>query len=606
MISKMKKLTLLTYHKEYEDFLLKLRQQGVVHVEERQQGAAESAELQSQLKLTARLNAAIKLMHSLADKSAQTPTADADAKRGLALLDEIESLQTDNVHLQQQAQAIAKDEATLSVWGNFEQSDIDRLADADYVVNFYSCPASAFNKQWEEDYNAITVDVVSSKVYFVTVTKSGVIIDIDAEQVKLPATSLKALGAQRAEAEQKIAANEERLAAIAATEQPSLNAALKAVRTDIEFAKVELNTERMADEKLMLLEGWLPAREESSIKSFLDDSNAYYEIADPTPEDNVPIQFNNKGYFSWFEAICKLYMLPKYNELDLTPFFAPFFMIFFGLCLGDSGYGLLLFTGATVYRLVSKKLSKSVRSILSLVQVLAASAFFCGFLTGTFFGANIYDIDLPFIQRLKSAIFMDNNDMFQLSLVLGIIQIVFGMVLKAVNQTIQFGFKYALSTIGWIVLIVSVAIAAMAPSVLPMGGTVHSVILGAACILIFLLNSPGKNIFLNIGLGLWDTYNMVTGLLGDVLSYVRLFALGLSGGILAGVFNSLATGMSPDNAVLGPIVMVLIFVIGHSINIFMNVLGAMVHPMRLTFVEFFKNSGYTGGGKEYKPFKNEN
>ena len=87
-------------------------------------------------------------------------------------------------------------------------------------------------------------------------------------------------------------------------------------------------------------------------------------------------------------------------------------------------------------------------------------------------------------------------------------------------------------------------------------------------------------------------------------TYVRLFALGLSGGILAGVFNSLAVGMSPDNVIAGPIVMVLIFVIGHAINIFMNVLGAMVHPMRLTFVEFFKNSGYEGGGKEYKPFRN--
>ena len=130
------------------------------------------------------------------------------------------------------------------------------------------------------------------------------------------------------------------------------------------------------------------------------------------------------------------------------------------------------------------------------------------------------------------------------------------------------------------------------------------VILGVAAAMIFLYNSPGKNIFLNIGLGLWDSYNMATGLLGDVLSYVRLFALGLSGGILAGVFNSLAVGMSPDNVIAGPIVMVLIFVIGHAINIFMNVLGAMVHPMRLTFVEFFKNSGYEGGGKEYKPFKN--
>ena len=123
---------------------------------------------------------------------------------------------------------------------------------------------------------------------------------------------------------------------------------------------------------------------------------------------------------------------------------------------------------------------------------------------------------------------------------------------------------------------------------------------------IFFYNDPTKNVFVNFGLGLWNTYNMVTGLLGDILSYVRLFALGLSGGILASVFNSLATGMSPDNAILGPIVMVLIFVVGHAINIFMNVLGAMVHPMRLTFVEFFKNAGYEGGGKEYNPFKKIN
>ena len=137
-----------------------------------------------------------------------------------------------------------------------------------------------------------------------------------------------------------------------------------------------------------------------------------------------------------------------------------------------------------------------------------------------------------------------------------------------------------------------------------MGGTVHAVILIIGALMAYLYNSPGKNIFVNIGLGLWDSYNMATGLLGDILSYVRLFALGLSGGILASVFNSLAVGMSPDNAVAGPIIMVLIFVIGHAINIFMNVLGAMVHPMRLTFVEFFKNAGYEGGGKEYKPFKN--
>jgi V/A-type H+-transporting ATPase subunit I len=601
----MKKLTLLSYYKDYQDFLVQLRELGVVHVSERQQGGADSAELQAQLRLTARLNAAIKQLSAFRGKDAVKTSDKADADRGLQLLDEVESLHADNGSLQQQIQAVAKDEATLAVWGNFEPADVARLGEAGYVVNFFSCAESAFDPKWEEELNAIKVNSISSRVYFVTVTKEGTEVSIDAEQVRLPGVSLKSLGEERAALEQKVAANTQRLTAIANREEPSLQAALKSAKADIEFSKVKLNTEHVADEKLMLLVGWLPVREEESVKNFLEGSGAYYEMSDPTPEDNVPIQFNNKGYFSWFEAICKLYMLPTYNELDLTPFFAPFFMVFFGLCLGDSGYGLLLFLGATVYRMMSKGLSKTVRSVLSLIQVLAASAFFCGFLTGTFFGANIYDLNIPFIQRMKEAIYMDNNDMFQLSLALGMVQIVFGMVLKAVNQTIQFGFKYALSTIGWIILIVSMAVAALAPSVLPMGGTVHTVILAVAAVLIFLLNSPGKNIFLNIGLGFWDTYNMVTGLLGDVLSYVRLFALGLSGGILAGVFNSLATGMSPDNAVLGPIVMILIFVIGHSINIFMNVLGAMVHPMRLTFVEFFKNSGYTGGGKEYKPFSNE-
>lgn len=244
------------------------------------------------------------------------------------------------------------------------------------------------------------------------------------------------------------------------------------------------------------------------------------------------------------------------------------------------------------------------KPILTLVQILGTSTFFCGLLTGTFFGFDIYGNDIPFFNKMRDLLYLDNQWMFNLSLILGAIQIIFGMVLKVANQIIQLGFKYAVATIGWIILLVSTALAYMLPSVMPMGGTAHLVVLAVAGVMIFLFNSPGKNVFVNIGLGLWDSYNMVTGLLGDILSYVRLFALGLSGGILASVFNSLAVGMSPDNAILGPIFMVLIFLIGHSINMFMNVLGAMVHPMRLTFVEFFKNSGYEGGGKEYKPFKN--
>ena len=384
----------------------------------------------------------------------------------------------------------------------------------------------------------------------------------------------------------------------------SLKEALRATHSGIELSKVILNTDKTVEDKLMLLQGWAPAPQMNDIENYLQTQDVYFEIADPTPEDNVPIQFNNKGLAKLFEPICRLYMLPKYNELDLTPFFAPFFMLFFGLCLGDSGYGLFLVLAVTLYRVFAKNISASMKPILTLVQILGFSTLLCGLLTGTFFGFDLYGSDIPFFQKMKDLLYLDNQWMFNLSLILGVIQIVFGMILKVVNQTIQFGFKYALSTLGWVILLVGTILAFMLPDVMPMGGTVHLIILGLAAVLIFLFNSPGKNIFLNIGLGFWDSYNMATGLLGDILSYVRLFALGLSGGILASVFNSLAVGMSPDNAIAGPIVMVIIFLIGHAINMFMNVLGAIVHPMRLTFVEFFKNAGYEGGGKEYKPFKN--
>lgn len=607
MITKMKKLTFLVYHKEYEEFLNSLRELGVVHIVEKQQGAADNTELQENIRLFNRLAATLKLLQNQKhEKNAVIATEGGTATRGMQVLDEVDALQTEHGKLSQQLQSYAKEKEVLEVWGNFEPTGIQKLKDAGYIIGFYSCSEGNYKEEWETEYNAMIVNRISSKVFFVTVTKAGQEVDLDVEQAKLPAYSLSRLEALYDTTEQAIEGNEKKLVALSETDIPSLKAALKELQSQIEFSKVVLSSEQTAGDKLMLIEGWAPAYSKVEIEAYLNDAHVYYEITDPMPGDNVPIRLNNKGFFAWFEPICKLYMLPKYNELDLTPFFAPFFMVFFGLCLGDSGYGLFLFLGATAYRLLAKKVTPSMKSIISLIQVLSASTFFCGLLTGTFFGANIYDLDWPIVQRLKHVVLMDNNDMFRLSLILGVIQILFGMVLKAVNQTIQFGFKYAIATIGWIILLVSTAVSALFASseLLSMGGTAYKVVLCISGAMIFLFNTPGKNIFMNIGLGLWDSYNMVTGLLGDVLSYVRLFALGLSGGILAGVFNSLAVGMSPDNVIAGPIVMVLIFVIGHAINMFMNVLGAMVHPMRLTFVEFFKNSGYEGGGKEYKPFKN--
>lgn len=602
MIAKMTKVTFLVYHKEYDCFLKNIRDLGVVHVATKAQGGAENTALQESIRLSARYAAAIKLLQGMETASAEV--REGDAAKGEQALKQTDVLLQQSQQLTHRVQAAEKELAALEPWGDFDSQNISRLRNAGYQMGFYICSEKQFKPEWVDLYHATVINRIGSKMYFVTVTKGMVLPELEVETAKLPDSSLSALQAKVADLKAQQTALQEKLKDLAATVIPDLKAAQHQVHSQIEFSKVVLSTDALADNKLMLLEGWIPSERLPEMTEYLRTQEVYYETAAPTPEDDVPILLENKGFFRLFEPIMRLYMLPKYNELDLTPFFAPFFMLFFGLCLGDSGYGLFMLLAVTLYRLFAKKLSASMKPILTLVQILGASTMVCGLLTGTCFGFNLYDIQVPFFQTLKETISLDNQQMFNLSLILGGVQIIFGMILKAVNQTIQFGVKYAIATIGWILILVSTAVAFAAPGLMAMGETVHLILLAIGGLMAYLYNSPDKNIFVNIGLGLWDSYNMATGLLGDILSYVRLFALGLSGGILASVFNSLAVGMSPDNVIAGPIVMVLIFVIGHAINIFMNVLGAMVHPMRLTFVEFFKNAGYEGGGKEYNPFKN--
>ncbi|WP_279173098.1 V-type ATP synthase subunit I [Tannerella forsythia] len=622
MIVKMSKYAFMVYHKEYDEFLERLRGMGVVHIQEKrsekeddglQQLLAERKRLQNELRYLKRVQE--DGLKELKDEAKSTksklkpeleisPERPVTVEEGRTLLNRIEDLRNRIEKAQAAEQAVEKDMAAMAVWGEFDYVNLDRLRDAGYEVTFFSCPASRYDEDWGEAYNAVPISVLQSVAYFVTITPVGTVSEIDAERVKMPEKGLKDLQADLLSQRQEKAELNEEMLQIATNDYKTLKAYDRLLSNEYAWGNAKVQTNREADDRLMLLEGWIPAAQEQSLEAELDRNNYYFRKLDITPEDNIPIDLENNWFSRLFEPISRLYMLPKYSELDLTPFFAPFFMIFFGLCLGDSGYGLFLLVVATAVKMIKgKTLKPSVKGILSLVQLLGMATFLCGLLTGTFFGANLYDWGIPLFDTLKEKIYFDNNKMFSLSLILGVIQIIFGMCLKAVNKAKQFGVVYSLSTIGWIILLVSMGVAFLCPQVMPMFGTIHLIVMGLSGFLIFFVNSPGKNLLLNMGLGLWDTYNMATGLLGDVLSYVRLFALGLSGGILAGVFNSLAVGMSPDHVVFGPVVMVLIFVIGHAINIFMNVLGALVHPMRLTFVEFFKNSGYEGGGLEYKPFK---
>lgn len=597
MITKMKKLTFLVFYKEYEEFLQRLHDMGVIHIQTKEQGQITDSVLQGDVQLLGRCNVALNALEPLAGKTAASKVgAEADALA--SVLDAYDAILAEKTDVEQRLAAIRKDQASLEPWGDFQPSNVKRLAEAGYEMNFYTCPLRAYKEEWESAYHAVIISQDKQKVNFITVTAPGNEPELDAEKCHLPETSLGDIETRISQLEEQLAGFEGRLTAFAAENVPVLQAAQSALDDHIDFARVRLAGEPVAADKLILLQGWAPAKSIDAIRADLDASGEFYEVDDPTPEDEIPIQLSNGKFARLFEPLTRLYMLPQYNELDLTLFFAPFFMLFFGLCLGDMGYGLLMIVALPVFT----KLFKLINPDFSkwLVILFGISTILCGTLSGSFFGFSLYDLNIPFVQKMKCLLYTDNSTMFTVSLCIGVVQILFGMVLKAINLTIQCGFKYALSTLGWFVLLVTIILAVLLKVPFTNPVIIAFLCLGGVGILFF--QSPGKNPLLNVGMALWDTYNMATGLLGDVLSYVRLFALGLSGGILANVFNSMAVGMSPKVPVLGFLVTALIFVAGHALNIFMNILGAVVHPMRLTFVEFFKNAGYTGGGEEYKPF----
>ena len=602
MVATMKKFIFLAFHKDWDQFLLELRDLGMIHVVEHDRKEIDEDSLYDLIRNKKLLEESKKILERMRNNTVVSFN-EPDAEFGNTIPQEIEKIENEKSNLNHQLMVASKERDVLKPWGDFDPKQIKLFKEAGYYINFFISPNNKFNPEWEEKYNVLVVNRESARTYFMTISKENNMSELlDLEAERLPDVSLKALDGIIESIKTKLNQQDEALVKLS-DDLPSVKAAINVLENEIQFSKVVYSGTPMAESKVILLQGWAPEDSVPAISEYLDKVSVYYETFNPAPEDDVPIKFKNNKFVKLFEPIAELYELPKYNEIDLTPYFAPFYMVFFGLALGDIGYGLFLLLLATIFKVVKREsISKTMRGTMSLVQFLGASTMVCGLLQGGFFGFKIYELDSPFIQRLESVISFDNTQMFVLSLILGVVQIMFGMFIKIFNRTKQFGFKHALSSVGWFIFLFSFILAYLFPNIMPLASSIHYGIMIASGILIVFFNSPGKNPIVNIGTSLWDTYNMATGLLGDILSYVRLFALGLSGGILANVFSSLATGMSPDKPILGPIVTVLIFLAGHAINIFMNSLGAFVHPLRLTFVEFYNNSEFTGGGKKFKPF----
>lgn len=592
MITQMKKYTFLVFHRDYEPFLKQLRDLGVVHITQKAAGLIED------------------------DEALQAALQHEDELRRLLKQGAPDQLLAERANIEQSIEDAKQAASQAAVWGEFDAARIQALKEAGYTLRFFVCSASAFQEEW-----GIKVSEKEGKTYFVNLDNS-ISQNIDNSELLEKATEIPQPEKSAAQYMQEVenlkgllAAANARIEAWQLANIEDIKAQLKEARQQIDWQRVTLSTDKLAEGSLCLFEGFCPIDKEAELNAMLAAAEVYYEETDPAAEDATPIKLHNNWFVKLFEPLTGMYGWPNYNEFDPTPILGPFFLLFFALCIGDCGYGLMLtLIGYLIYK--GKLKIEMFDGLGGIIMALGVGSTVVGYLMGTFFGVDIYRAEW-FPESAKALMFNnlgvngkigEYDVMMVLALVIGVVHIILAMTIKAISYTKRDGFKNTVSTWGWLLLIVGgicTAILAMTFS-LPTETVKWTLIgIGAVSALgIFVFNTPGRNPLINVGAGLWDTYQMSTGLLGDVLSYIRLYALGLAGGMLGAAFNQLGAQVLGENPNVGTwIGFILIVTFGHILNLLMACLGAFVHPLRLSFVEYFKNAGYEGSGKLYQPFK---
>lgn len=352
---------------------------------------------------------------------------------------------------------------------------------------------------------------------------------------------------------------------------------------------------------LAVIRGWIGADEVPILKRVLaqafPNEQVYLSLDDPTAEEiaanKTPTKLKNNPVVQPFEMLTEMYSIPKYDEIDPTPWMMPFYLVFFGMMVADFGYGLLMLVATTV-GLKALTLPKGTQRFLKLFQYLSVSTIVWGLIYGSSFG-----VEMPVYLLSPSKDFMA---IFGLSMVFGGIQIFTGLFLAGKENIRKKDYVAAVNQgFSWQGILAGILIAALGAMVvksqaLTMIGAILAIISALAVLLTSVLGAKSK-----VGgffMGLYDLYG-ITSYIGDFVSYSRLMALGISGGSIAAAFNMLVGYMPPAARFTAGIVLIVVL---QGLNIFLSLLSAYVHAARLQYVEFF-GKFYTGGGRAFRPLK---
>ncbi|WKN45596.1 V-type ATP synthase subunit I [Tunicatimonas pelagia] len=607
MKAKFKKLNLLAHHREREKITSVLQELGVVHLELDSSFVNKTIE---ELELEKnKVNKALEALRDVADDeqdfpastTAPEPTADQVIEQLLAL-----KYQRDSIV--QESESLRKSRQKLSPWGDFRPENIALLIQSGLSVSFWIATNKEFNQY---DFTQLVYQVIHrgpDQTYFVVLSQ-GEKPSLPFEMIELPTIGLAEVKTRENELGTRREAIAEKVRSYLPY-QVLLEKKLTQLNNEWMFQVANGSYQEYGDGAILHLKGWFPATMEKRLLHYLQREKLSYTVANPTADDTVPVLLKNPKYPKLFESITKIFQLPGYYEIDLTPFIAVFYPILFAYCLGDAGYGLILLLAAIIGAFT---FLKDARNIAVLGIILGLFTTLMGVVkSGSVFGLPIVGNDShPILTYLAQYVVIPDDrgvvfNAFNVALLIGVVQILTGIIVSIINRVYYRSLLASLSQIGKLLIVVSLiwifladmqGVAALHPFAIERKITL---VLGVLLVLFFHnLDLPVLN---RVASGILPLFFILTGILGDVLSYVRLFALGVASSVLGLVVNQIGMQIMGDQW-WGILLGILFLIAGHSLNFALAALGAFVHPLRLTFVEFYNNAQFEGGGVAYRPLR---
>ena len=623
MIVPMKRLTLVALKADEEAILRALQRAGTVEVISRADVTDEKAVDEHLLAEVQRLESAAQLLKRYGEKPPMGPKPEMSAEELFASVPEAAELLERTEELDKALAAVRaeidRNESMIETLLPWRQLDapiemIHATRNVRYAVGFL--PLGAVEQLEEAGFAVEAFPGAREAAVLVAASASEaeemqrVLKELDFAEFTFPAITGTPLENIRARQAEIASLREQEAETVAALEAVAKRRSLLLEGLDAATIERDCALSMAAVEKTnaaFILEGWVRADEEEKAQNAVAGAAEVFsfETRDPLEEETPPSAMKNKKLIEPFESIVTMYAYPSYRGVDATAVMAPFYFLFFGMMLSDSGYGLALFIGGLLF----SKFMKPQGGMAKLARVITfggLSALICGPFIGTFFGLAWNDIFHTDIFPLLFDPMVDVMPMMLLSCGLGLVHMFTGIIVKMYMCFRDGDPQSAIfDQLSWILLLTGLILLFAAPALKTVAIVLTA--LGGGMLLLFSGRSK-KNPFMRIGSGLGALYN-ITGYLSDILSYVRIFALGLVSGAMGMVFNLIGGmvydafgGLGVVGAILGCILAGAVLLVLHVFSLFINTLGAYAHCARLQFIEFF-GKFYEADGHEFKPLR---